>query len=317
LLITSVINHKAIAKSVEVVDFHIAKYIAFLQEINYRIIMKALVAGYPIKHSLSPLIHNYWLKANAIDGLYDMAEVRPGELKAFLNTLPKGGYNGCNLTIPLKEEAMQVLANIDPFAKFIGAVNTVIIKDGFFVGTNTDFVGFGRSLFEVVDTMEGKNAVVLGGGGAARAVCFSLVSSKVKKLTIVNRNMERAYKIVQDFITNFNCPDNLFEIVSWDRRAEALADADLLVNTTSLGMVGQDELEIDLTTLPKTAVVYDVVYNPLETKLLADAKLRGNKTIDGLGMLMHQAAPSFEAFFGLAPDITPELRGILVKKLES
>ncbi len=278
--------------------------------------MKACVAGYPIGHTLSPIIHGFWIEKYGIDNAsYNAYEVKPDDLKSFLNALPKRGYYGCNLTIPLKEQAVNILANIDPFAKFIGAVNTVIISNGHFLGTNTDFIGFARNIIEQepeFNFSKGK-AVVLGAGGAARGVCFAIMSANCPELVIVNRSIDKAQAIADDFKNQFETSN--VRAVAWDEMENELEDANLLVNTTSLGMIGSPELKIDLSNLPQDALVNDIVYNPLKTGLLEQAEQRGNKVVDGIGMLLHQAAPGFEAWFGIKPEVTKELRDLVLSKL--
>lgn len=280
--------------------------------------IKAGVIGYPVKHSLSPRIHNYWLKKYNIKGSYDAIEVHPDNLKGFLVSMIKNGFSGVNVTIPHKEKVLEILNNAaDPFAKFIGAVNTIIIKDKNFICTNTDFIGFSRNVIEKepeFDFSEGK-AVVIGAGGAARAVIFALLSLNVPEIIIVNRTREKSEIIKTKAIKNFQVADKKILVAEWKNISEILKNASLLVNTTSLGMVGQNKLEIDLSNLPKTALVNDIVYNPLETKLLKTAKLRGNKVVDGLGMLLHQAAPGFEAWFGVRPEIDDNLRKFVLEGL--
>ncbi len=279
--------------------------------------VRAGVVGYPISHSLSPYIHNYWLKRYGIAGQYDAIEVPPEDLKTFLNSLPAKGFNGVNLTLPHKVEALSILGNVDPFAEFIGAVNTVIINDGHFLGTNTDFVGFVRNIETGApgfDFAAGK-AVLLGAGGAARAVVFALASMKAPEIVITNRSYEKAEAIAADMRNQFGLSETQIYAAEWESRSDILADTNLLVNTTSLGMKGQPELEISLDSLPKRALVTDIVYNPLITPLLAAAETRGNVIVDGLGMLLYQAAPGFEAWFGTKPEVTDELREIVLQAL--
>jgi shikimate dehydrogenase len=285
-------------------------------------IKKAAVLGFPISHSLSPRIHNYWLKKYDILGEYLAVEVRPEELKTFLDSMPKNNFLGCNLTIPLKEKALEVMANVDPFAKFIGAVNTVIIKDGYFFGTNTDFVGFGRSLAEGIEkngiknyNFTDKTALVLGSGGAARAVVFSLLSLNLNKIMIANRDIARAGKIKENAISNFKISPEKIEVINWNEKEQYLKQIDLLINTTPLGMKGKEPLIINLKNLKKTAIVNDIVYNPIETNLLKEARERGLVAIDGLGMLLHQAAPAFEAWFNIKPEVNEELRTHVLRGL--
>jgi shikimate dehydrogenase len=277
-------------------------------------IKKVAVLGFPISHSLSPRIHNFWIKKYNILAEYMAIEVKPENLKQFIDLMPKNGFIGCNLTIPLKEKALEIMANVDPFAKFIGAINTIIIKDGYFFGTNTDFVGFARSLKEGAEKFYSnynfteKTALVLGAGGAAKAVIFALLSMNFKKIIIANRNIQRANEIKQNAVENFKVSPSQIEITSWNEKENFLKDTDVLINTTSLGMKGKEELEINISSLPSTAIVNDIVYNPIKTNLLKQAESLNLNTIDGLGMLLNQAAPAFEAWFNLKPTVDEQLR---------
>lgn len=281
--------------------------------------IKAGVIGYPISHSLSPYIHGYWLKQYGIDGSYDAIEVLPEHLEQFLKNLGKNGFNGVNITLPHKEKALSIMANVDPFAQFIGAVNTVVVNQEGVLGTNTDFVGFARSLMLGAPQWnpEAGKAVVLGAGGAARAIVFALMSLGVQQIDIINRSQEKAVTIADQMAAHFHVPREKFSTPAWEDRTTALRAANLLVNTTSLGMKNQPPLEIELQHLPITAVVTDIVYNPLETALLAAARARGNHTVDGLGMLLHQAAPGFEAWFGVKPEVTEDLRNHVLAALNA
>lgn len=256
---------------------------------------RACIIGYPVSHSLSPKLHRYWLKEHGIAGDYTAVEAKPEALEATLKKLIAENYIGCNLTLPHKELVLPMLDSMDEVVREIGAANTIVIKNGKLHGMNTDAYGF----MQGASTAQKKKAVVLGAGGAARAICWALQSDGFKELVISNRSQEKAQHLA-----------SLYQgkVVDWEKRSEALAGAGLLVNTTSLGMKNQPALEIDLSSLPKSALVYDIVYAPLETSLLAAARDRGNKVIDGLSMLMHQAAPAFEAWFGVRPQVTEALR---------
>lgn len=277
-------------------------------------IKKVAVLGFPISHSLSPRIHNFWIKKYNILAEYMAIEVKPENLKQFIDLMPQNGFIGCNLTIPLKEKALEIMANVDPFAKFISAINTIIIKDGYFFGTNTDFVGFARSLKEGAEkfysnyNFTDKTALVLGAGGAAKAVIFALLSMNLKKIIIANRNIQRANEIKQNAVENFKVSPSQIEIISWGEKENFLKNTDILINTTSLGMKGKDKLEIDISSLPSTAIVNDIVYNPIKTNLLKQAEGLNLNTIDGLGMLLNQAAPAFEAWFNVKPTVDDVLR---------
>lgn len=272
----------------------------------------AFIVGWPVEHSRSPLIHGYWLKKRRIDGFYGRLAVAPGgeALRAtldFIRNTPKA--RGCNLTLPHKIDVLGMLDRIDPNAERIGAVNTVVKNaDGTLEGRNTDAFGFIAALRAGAKAWQptAAPAVVLGAGGAARAVCHALVDAGVPELRLLNRTRQSAI----DLGAHVTPKDGRTVVIdSWDRRASVLAGAGLLVNTTSLGMKGAPPLELDLAALPATAVVNDIVYVPLETPLLAAARARGNVTVDGLDMLLHQARPGFGAWFNVAmPKVSPSLR---------
>ncbi len=255
-------------------------------------IKKAAVIGYPVAHSLSPRLHGFWLKKYGIAGEYSAVEVKPEELENFIKNMSANGYSGVNVTIPHKEAVIPFLDGIDKYARAIGAVNTIIVDDGKLYGTNTDAEGFYQNIESHI--IGRKKAVVLGAGGAAKAVIFALELLEFEEIIITNRTCERALMLQHLYSSSS-------QIVDWEKRSEILADADLLVNTTSLGMTGKEPLDIDLSRLPKTALVTDIVYKPLITPLLAQAQARGNPTVDGLGMLLHQAVPAFAAWFGDVP----------------
>lgn len=271
-----------------------------------QIIPRAGVIGWPVAHSRSPKLHGFWLKQHGLVGRYDKLPVPPEDLAAFIADLPKEpGFRGVNVTIPHKIAVLPLMAQVDDAARRIGAVNTVVVQpDGSLHGSNTDAFGFIENL--KADAPAGWNAangpaVVLGAGGAARAVIVALLDAGVNELRLANRSIEKAEALAAEF-------GKAILPVAWDERATALAGANLLVNTTSLGMAGQPPLELALDDLPPAALVNDIVYSPLVTDLLANAKARGNPVVDGLGMLLHQGRPGFEAWFGVAPTVTPELR---------
>ncbi len=255
---------------------------------------KVCVIGWPVKHSRSPLIHNTWLERHGIDGEYTKFAVEPAELVDTLRYLPTLGFRGANVTVPHKKAAFEALSPfVDPPAERLQAVNT-IYRDpdtGDMRGTNTDGTGFLIHLNQSVPGFHGKTAVVLGAGGAARAIVDALEKEAGMSVRLVNRTVARAAAMVADI-------DLKATVYGWDNLEQALTGADLVVNTTSLGMAGQPPLDIDLAPLPDTAVVYDIVYAPLETDLLKQARARGLATVDGLGMLLWQAAPGFEKWFG-------------------
>ena len=284
---------------------------------NHRKNLKAGVMGWPVSHSLSPVLHGYWLSRYNIKGSYEAIPVHPGELEKALSDLRKKFYRGVNLTVPHKESALGYVDKIDNVAKRIGAINTIIVEEtGALVGSNTDAIGFKENLRDIVPeeveyAWSGKPAVVLGAGGAARAVCVALMDIGIKEIRIVNRNADRAVEL----IAQVEGMAHLSSVYKWDKRADTLSDAGLLVNTTALGMTGKPTLNIDLTELPIDATVHDIVYTPQETDLLFNARQRGNKVVDGLGMLLHQARPGFYAWFGTDPIVTSELRQVVLANL--
>ena len=255
---------------------------------------KAAVIGSPIAHSLSPRLHGYWLKQYQIQGTYEKIEVAPEQLADFVRALPQK-YAGCNVTLPHKETILPLMDELDDAARSIGAVNTVVVKGGKCIGYNTDAFGFASSLLEQAPEIVRGHALVLGAGGAAKAVVVALKKLGFAKITITNRSEHK--------LAAFALPS-----IPWHEREHVLSNVDLLVNTTSLGMKGQPPLEISLDMLPPHAVVCDIVYKPLETHLLKQASQRGLVVVDGLGMLLWQAVPAFEMFFGLRPQVTDELR---------
>jgi shikimate dehydrogenase len=265
---------------------------------------RACVIGWPIEHSRSPSIHSYWLKHYKIDGSYSTEAVRPEELADFLATLAAKGYAGANVTLPHKEEALRLADSVEAAARAIGAANTLWRDEaGKLHADNTDAYGFMTNLKQQAPGWNDKKrpVIVLGAGGAARAVLYGLIEAGVGKILLLNRSRDRAEMLAKRFGPKV-------EVRDWSEREKALKGGALLVNTTSLGMIGKPPLDLDLAALPKDAVVADIVYNPLETQLLAAAWARGNRVVDGLGMLLYQAVPGFERWFGLRPEVTPELR---------
>ena len=266
--------------------------------------LKAGVMGWPVDHSRSPALHGFWLKALGIDGSYVRLPVKPEDLAKALRELPQLGFAGVNLTVPHKEAAMAVVDEISPEARRIGAVNTVFVTaDGRLKATNTDGYGFITSLKTGAPKFKpaAGPAVILGAGGAARAICVALQDAGVPEICIINRTTARA----ENLAAALNGP---FSVAPWHEHHARLKNANLLVNTTTLGMKGQDALDLDLTPLSLEATVTDIVYVPLETPLLAAARARGNVVVDGLGMLLYQAQPGFEGWFGKRPEVTPALR---------
>jgi shikimate dehydrogenase len=261
--------------------------------------------GHPVSQSRSPLIHGYWLKQLGIAGDYVLKDVTPEDFESFFRNLPQHGFVGGNITIPHKEAAFRLVDHRETAAEAIGAVNTVWLEGPRLIGGNSDAHGFIANLDDSAPGWDVKDghAVILGAGGAARAVAYGLIARGMQ-VTFVNRTFERAVNLAQKF-------GHGAVAAHWNEVPPLLARADLLVNCTSLGMIGKDPLEIDLAPLPQRAVVADVVYVPLETALLKAAKARGQRTADGLGMLLQQAGYGFQRWFGAAPTVTPELRAII------
>ena len=264
--------------------------------------VRAGVIGHPIKHSKSPLIHNHWIEKYGLSGEYTAIDIAPEDLKEGVQRLVDDGYAGFNVTIPHKQNIFKLCASVDDTAKAIGAVNTVVIKDSALHGTNTDAFGFieniHRSAFGV-DFVH-RPAIVLGAGGAARAIVYALIGAGARQIIILNRTADKA-KDVAELNTDIT------SVAPWERRNDILRDAGILINTTSLGMSGKEPLEIDLALLPQDAVVSDIVYAPLMTGLLRQAESKGCQVVTGIGMLLHQARPAFEKWFGVLPDVTEEL----------
>ena len=267
------------------------------------------VMGWPVAHSRSPRLHGFWLERHGVDGAYVPLPVPPDGLERALRALPLLGLRGVNLTVPHKEAALAICDRVDDVARRIGAVNTVVVEpDGRLAGSNTDAFGFAENLRANSGWQAKGAAVVIGAGGAARAVVVALLEAGVKDVRVVNRTAARAESLAAAFGRPVvSCP--------WADRHDLIADAALLVNATSLGMTGQPPLELDLALLPREAIVSDIVYVPLETALLRQARARGNATVDGLGMLLHQARPGFEAWFGVRPEVTEELRRFVAQDL--
>jgi shikimate dehydrogenase len=269
------------------------------------------VMGWPVGHSLSPRLHGFWLERHGIDGVYVPLPVAPKDFAQALRMLPRMGFAGVNVTLPHKEVALATVDRVDALARRIGAVNTVVVEhDGTLVGRNTDAFGFMENLRAGAPGWEATagSAVILGAGGAARAITVALIDAGVPELRLVNRTAARAEALARSL-------GGGARPVPWEHRAAALADSGLLVNATSLGMTGQPPLELDLEALPPGAAVADIVYTPLETPLLSAARARGNAAVDGLGMLLHQARPAFAAWFGVEPEVDLELRGFVVEGL--
>jgi shikimate dehydrogenase len=270
------------------------------------------VVGWPIAQSLSPVIHNYWLKIYEIAGSYVALPITPENFSQCVAALPLMGFAGVNVTVPHKQAAAALSQSLDADAAATGAVNLLVFSAGGICGYNTDVKGFGDALGENLPVQELTSgpAVVLGAGGASRAIVLALFRAGFRQVRILNRSRDRAGQIAELFHSAGNC--SVFEWGDWE---PAFAGAQLLVNTTSLGMKGKPPLDIRLDALPRSAAVVDIVYNPVGTGLLAAAAAAGHRTMDGLGMLMHQAAPAFEAWFGIRPDVTAQLRRLLLEAL--
>lgn len=271
------------------------------------------VMGWPISHSLSPVLHGYWLSQLGIDGAYVPMAVAPEALGEAVRALPKLGFAGANVTVPHKEAVRSFIDRETDTARRIGAVNTLICaEDGTVTGDNTDAFGFISHLYSAAPAWSAVagSAVVLGAGGAARAVVDALKEAGVTSILISNRTPEKAQALAEHFGAGV-------EAVSWAERSDVLSDAMLLVNTTTLGMTGKAPLEIDISGLPNEATVYDIVYSPLETDLLQAAKARDLVAVDGLGMLLHQARPGFAAWFGPMPEVTDDLAAHVLQVLRS
>jgi shikimate dehydrogenase len=272
---------------------------------------RACVIGWPVEHSRSPPIHRYWLKQYGIDGAYEKEAVRPEALARFLGSLGAQGFAGANVTLPHKEAALRLAAVADEAARAIGAANTLWFDQaGRLCASNTDAYGFITNLYEQAPSWNDARwpVMVLGAGGAARAILHALLAEGVTRIFLANRTRDRAEALAQTF-------GPAVEAIDWQDRNRALSGCGLLVNATSLGMTGKDPLDIDLAALPKDAVVADIVYSPLETPLLAAARARGNRVVDGLGMLLHQAVPGFERWFGVRPEVTAALRAHVAASL--
>ncbi len=263
--------------------------------------------GWPVMHSRSPKLHNYWLAQHGLAGTYVPLAVKAEGLRAALRALPALGFSGCNLTLPHKVAALDIVDRVDPLARRIGAMNCVVVApDGSLEGQNTDAFGYVESIREAQPSWraDAGPVVVIGAGGGARAVLVSLIDQGASEIRLINRTPARAQALAKDLGDPIRAMD-------WGDRQTALAGAAMLVNTTSQGMVGEPPLDIALDALPTNALVSDIVYIPRETPLLAAARKRGNPTVNGLGMLLHQARAAFRAWFGIMPEVTPELRAMI------
>jgi shikimate dehydrogenase len=269
------------------------------------------VMGWPVMHSRSPLLHNFWFKQHALAGAYVPLAIAPEGLPAALRALHPLGFAGVNLTIPHKRNAMTIVDEVDPVAIRIGAISCVVVRpDGSLLGSNNDCYGFIHNLKQARPgwRADAGPIVVLGAGGGSRAVCYGLLQEGAKEIRLANRTLARARGIAAEF-------DSAIEVLSWEDRDEALEGAAMVVNATSQGMSGEPALDIRLDKLPKAALVADIIYVPLETPFLAAARQRGNPTINGLGMLLHQGRPAWKAWFGIEPEVTAELRTLLERSI--
>lgn len=271
----------------------------------------AAVVGWPIKHSRSPLIHNFWLRRHGIAGRYDKLAIEPERFPSFARNLSKWGLRGCNVTIPHKQTAFALADVRMPEAEAVGAANTLWLRDGRLHATNTDTYGFMTHLQKTSPSWHSRSGpvTVIGAGGATRAIVFGLITAGVDRIHIVNRTRATAEALARDFGT-------AIRVFDWSDRHSAVLGASCLINTSSLGMSGYPPLDLEIAGLAKDATVADVVYLPLETPLLAAARRHGFVAVDGLGMLLHQAAPAFQAWFGIRPEVTGELRALVVADLD-
>jgi len=258
----------------------------------------ACVIGDPIAHSKSPLIHGGWLKEYQIQGCYHALRVRPEELGPAIAHLKAMGYRGLNVTLPHKQTVMEFCDELDDAAEQIGAVNTIIFENGKTIGGNTDAYGFIENLKQHCPDLDLSNqsVAILGAGGAARSIVYALLRLGITHIRIINRNFDRAKKLAENF-------GGACHALVWEGRSASIQDVGMIVNATSLGMTGQPKLEIDLSQISPGTIAYDIVYAPLKTEFLKKAKQQGCRIVPGLGMLMHQAAPGFEAWFGKQPKI--------------
>ena len=267
---------------------------------------KAGILGWPVHHSLSPRLHAYWLNLYGIKGTYEPFAVEPKDLESTLHSLPDRGFRGVNLTMPHKEAALDFVDHVDEsLRRDIGAINTIIVRDdGTLEGRNTDIFGFSENLRTAGCTMAGKRAVVLGGGGAGQAALYALSKEGCSEVRLISTKQAQKQRV------------SLVQVQGWDNLKPVLEKTDILINATSLGMTGQpplrDELMSNLSALPDDAWVTDMVYAPLLTDLLKQAQQRNLRTVDGLGMLLHQARPAFQAWFGPDPEVTQTLRDFVL-----
>jgi shikimate dehydrogenase len=264
----------------------------------------AAVMGWPISQSRSPALHNFWFTQHGLSGSYVPLAVPPERLEAALRALPALNFAGCNLTIPLKQNAMKIVDEVDVTAKKIGAMSCVVVRpDGSLAGSNNDWYGFTHNILEFVPDWraDAGPVAVMGAGGGARAVVYGLMERGAREIRLCNRTLARAQTLAKEF-------GGPIEVVPWEQRHDAIDGVAMLVNATSQGMIGQAALDLRLDKLPAAALVNDIIYIPRETPLIVAARIRGNRTVTGLGMLLHQGIPAWQAWFGIAPKVTAELR---------
>lgn len=273
----------------------------------------ACVIGWPIEHSRSPLIHGYWLERYKIDGSYTKRAVPVDQIETFLSSLAKEGLAGCNVTIPHKEAAFRAASERDPSAVAVSAANTLWLNDkGELCAANTDTYGYMTYLASQAEDWSRRDAPVsiLGAGGAARAIVYGFLEAGVGEVRLFNRSQERAEGIARDFGPRV-------KVFPWDQRSGASTEASVLVNTTAVGLKGDGSLDMDFTDFHPDCIVTDIVYVPLETGFIRDARRHGLRTVDGLGMLLHQAVPGFEKWFGVRPEVTAELYDRIAADIEA
>jgi shikimate dehydrogenase len=267
---------------------------------------KACVIGWPIKHSRSPLIHNYWLKQLQINGIYERVAVEPKDLRSFIRNLKQNGYQGCNVTIPHKEAVLAAVDSYDKIVRETGSLNTVFLIGDKIQGTSTDGHGFLNNILSHFPNyqIQGKTIFMIGAGGSAKAICQKLLEERAETICVLNRTPERVFELQQLFGSKIH-------IVPPNEVTQYLKISDMLINTSSQGMIGQAPLEIEIDNMPQHALVADIVYVPLKTKLIMKAESLGLKTVPGLGMLLHQAVEGFHHWFGVRPQVSQELYGLV------
>jgi shikimate dehydrogenase len=269
------------------------------------------VMGWPVMHSRSPMMHNYWMEQQGLAGTYVPLAIEPGKIGPALRAMHPLGFAGCNLTIPHKQDALEIVDEVDEVAKKIGAISCVVVRDdGSLFGTNNDWLGFLGNLKEFRPDWraDAGPVTVIGAGGGSRAVCYALLDQGVTEIRLVNRTRERAEKLAEEF-------GGPIEVHSWEERHDALDGVAMAVNVTSQGMQGETALDIQLDALPVDAIAADIIYIPLETPFLAAARARGNPTLNGVGMLLHQGPPAWKRWFGVEPQVTPDLRTEMEKSI--